>query len=204
MLAFGVDTDARGMSPQVNIDSYDWNSDYAEMTAAGATSAGDTARLPQSNHSYGYRALTADMGRYESEASAVDAIASSLPYYLPFWAAGNSQQSLPAKGGYQSITYNSLAKNVVTVGATNDAVAGVNRSPGAGTIAGFSSLAGQALYLDDLFSFFEVEPEIHSPEHPRPFPSTVGAGFVRYLYGAPLALLLAAGWFGLSSRALRE
>lgn len=27
--------------------------------------------------------------------------------------------------------------------------------------------------------------------------STVGAGFVRYLYGAPLALLLAVAWFGL-------
>ena len=47
-----------------------------------------------------------------------------------------------------------------------------------GLLAGFSSLAGQALYLDDLFSFFEVEPEIHSPAHPRPFPATVGAGFV--------------------------
>ena len=47
-----------------------------------------------------------------------------------------------------------------------------------GLLAGFSSLAGQALYLDDLFSFFEVEPEIHSPAHPRPFPATIKAGFV--------------------------
>jgi len=47
-----------------------------------------------------------------------------------------------------------------------------------GLLSGFSNLAGQALYLDDLFSFFEVEPEIHSPAHPRPFPATVGAGFV--------------------------
>ena len=47
-----------------------------------------------------------------------------------------------------------------------------------GLLAGFSNLASQALYLDDLFSFFEVAPEIHSPAHPRPFPATVGAGFV--------------------------
>ena len=47
-----------------------------------------------------------------------------------------------------------------------------------GLLSGFSNLAGQALYLDDLFSFFEVEAEIHSPAHPRPFPATVGAGFV--------------------------
>ena len=47
-----------------------------------------------------------------------------------------------------------------------------------GLLAGFSNLASQALYLDDLFSFFEVEPEIHSPAAPRPFPATVGTGFV--------------------------
>ena len=47
-----------------------------------------------------------------------------------------------------------------------------------GLLAGFSSLASQALYLDDLFSFFEVAPEIHSPAEPRPFPAKIGAGFV--------------------------
>ena len=46
-----------------------------------------------------------------------------------------------------------------------------------GLLIGFSQTAGQALYLDDLFSFFEIEPEIHSPEHPRPFPSPMRAGF---------------------------
>ncbi len=44
-------------------------------------------------------------------------------------------------------------------------------------LIGFSQMAGQALYLDDLFSFFEVKPEIHSPENPRPFPSPVARGF---------------------------
>ena len=39
-----------------------------------------------------------------------------------------------------------------------------------GLLAGFSSTASQALYLDDLFSFFNVEPEIRSPEKPLPFP----------------------------------
>ena len=47
-----------------------------------------------------------------------------------------------------------------------------------GLLTGFSNLASQALYLDDLFSFFEVQPEIHSPAHPRPFPATISAGFV--------------------------
>lgn len=47
-----------------------------------------------------------------------------------------------------------------------------------GLLASFSSTAGQALYLDDLFSFFEVEPEIMSPENPLPFPKPIAQGFV--------------------------
>ena len=47
-----------------------------------------------------------------------------------------------------------------------------------GLLTGFSQTAGQALYLDDLFSFFEIEPEIHSPKDPRPFPVPIREGFV--------------------------
>lgn len=46
-----------------------------------------------------------------------------------------------------------------------------------GLLTGFSQTAGQALYLDDLFSFFEIEPEIRSPAKPRPFPSPIAQGF---------------------------
>ena len=45
-------------------------------------------------------------------------------------------------------------------------------------LIGFSQLAGQALYLDDLYSFFEIEPEIRSPKDPRPFPRPIREGFV--------------------------
>ena len=47
-----------------------------------------------------------------------------------------------------------------------------------GLLIGFSQLAGQALYLDDLFSFFEIEPEIVSPRNPVPFPKPIREGFV--------------------------
>ena len=43
-------------------------------------------------------------------------------------------------------------------------------------LIGFSQVAGQALYLDDLFSFFEITPEIVSPPHPRPFPAPLREG----------------------------
>jgi ATP-binding cassette subfamily B protein len=46
-----------------------------------------------------------------------------------------------------------------------------------GLLIGFSQTAGQALYLDDLFSFFEIRPEILSPENPRPFPKPIARGF---------------------------
>jgi ATP-binding cassette subfamily B protein len=47
-----------------------------------------------------------------------------------------------------------------------------------GLLLGFSQIAGQALYLEDLFSFFEVRPEITSPSNPRPFPRPIRTGFV--------------------------
>jgi ATP-binding cassette subfamily B protein len=47
-----------------------------------------------------------------------------------------------------------------------------------GLLVGFSQVAGQALYLDDLFSFFEIEPEINSPADPQPFPVPLQQGFV--------------------------
>src|SRR3546814_8853827 len=47
-----------------------------------------------------------------------------------------------------------------------------------GLLSSFSTVAGQALYMDDLFSFFEIKPEIHSPADPRPFPYPIREGFV--------------------------
>jgi ATP-binding cassette, subfamily B, bacterial len=50
-----------------------------------------------------------------------------------------------------------------------------------GLLEGFlgrvSSLAGQALYLDDLFSFFRITPSIASPPNSRPFPAGIQRGF---------------------------
>jgi ATP-binding cassette subfamily B protein len=46
-----------------------------------------------------------------------------------------------------------------------------------GLLIGFSQVAGQALYLDDLFSFFEIRPEIVSPPNPRPVPVPIRNGF---------------------------
>jgi ATP-binding cassette subfamily B protein len=42
----------------------------------------------------------------------------------------------------------------------------------------FSTTAAQALYLNDLFSFFNMRPEILSPANARPFPKPIREGFV--------------------------
>lgn len=45
-------------------------------------------------------------------------------------------------------------------------------------LTGFSQVAGQALYLDDLYSFFEIEPEIRSKPGALPVPAPIRRGFV--------------------------
>jgi len=47
-----------------------------------------------------------------------------------------------------------------------------------GLLIGFSQVAGQALYLDDLFSFFEIQPEIASRADAVPVPRPITRGFV--------------------------
>ncbi|WP_375409649.1 ABC transporter ATP-binding protein [uncultured Methylobacterium sp.] len=47
-----------------------------------------------------------------------------------------------------------------------------------GLLLGFSQIASQAQYLDDLFSFFAVVPTIRSPADPIPFPEPMAQGIV--------------------------
>lgn len=46
-----------------------------------------------------------------------------------------------------------------------------------GILTRFSSIAEGALYLSDLFEFFELTPRIGSPAKPRPFPNPIKEGF---------------------------
>ena len=46
-----------------------------------------------------------------------------------------------------------------------------------GVLSRFSAIAQSALYLQDLFDFFAIEPTISSPAQPRPFPRPIQEGF---------------------------
>ncbi|MEO6014191.1 MAG: ABC transporter ATP-binding protein [Devosia sp.] len=45
-------------------------------------------------------------------------------------------------------------------------------------LIGFTYVAGQALYLDDLYSFFDIKPTILDPAQPKPFPNPLRTGIV--------------------------
>ena len=47
-----------------------------------------------------------------------------------------------------------------------------------GVLLQFSSLTQEAIYLQDLFDYFAIEPLIHSPITVRPFPKPITKGFV--------------------------
>lgn len=108
-------------------------------------------------------------GQYDPYCVALDALSYGAPYYLHFKAAGNDrndgapvpgqtfsyydsgwQQKIynpltdpPAdgwdQGGYDTLAFDANAKNVITVGAVNDAVEGTNRSLAMATMSLFSS-----------------------------------------------------------------
>ncbi len=190
--ASGVVASAKGMAPAVSIHSYDWDSDYTEMTAAGATAAGQSTKIYLSNHSYGtingwdYTGETSPMwiwygtgtgttgadagfGQYGADARDVDAVVAATPYLLPFVAAGNDGTDDPVngdsvqlnpddsstdsynsashpqgdgkyRGGYDTIASSSIGKNVLTVGATSDAVTGTTRDIAKALLVDFSSV----------------------------------------------------------------
>lgn len=50
-------------------------------------------------------------------------------------------------------------------------------------LLGFTQIAGQSLYLDDLFSFFEIRPTISSPTNAKAFPQPIRQGIVFHNVG---------------------
>jgi len=193
--AAGVDASALGMAPSVDVSSYRWDYDIAEMASAASSYPGESGKIPVSNHSYGsssgwtwtdwatepsyawhwsrYATWGQDedgFGQYNSDAKDWDQIVYYSPYYLPFKSAGNDRNDDPANGdtvyystdggsswnsktyddstdtlgdgvyesGYDTVATHGVAKNIVTVGAVNDAVSGGSRSTANATMSSFS------------------------------------------------------------------
>lgn len=109
-----------------------------------------------------------DFGRYNTYARDSDALAFSAPYYAMFRSAGNDRTDTPSngqsvaltpgsttvvsysstshpagdgtyRGGFETVSFDALGKNVITIGSAADAVSGGVRSPAAATVSSFSA-----------------------------------------------------------------
>lgn len=145
IIAAGVNPDARGMAPKAAVTNWYFNNDLAEMAALAKP---DEHSLLLSNHSYGTvtgwtkingqwnwsgnTSISSDedyrFGFYGDKAAALDELANLAPYYTIVWAAGNDRGE-PGDGtrppdcnggtGYDCIIPESVAKNIISVGAIN-------------------------------------------------------------------------------------
>lgn len=112
--------------------------------------------------------IETDYGRYNTYARDSDSLAFNAPYYLIFRSAGNEGSDNPAtgeavslspggstvvsynpaihpagdgtyRGGFETIGFNAVAKNVMTIGSVADAVTGGIRDPAKAAISYFSA-----------------------------------------------------------------
>jgi subtilisin family serine protease len=186
--AAGINASALGMAPAIDLVTFDWTADAAEVLANGTAWPGQPGTLQVTNHSYtlsaGWRGTDwlglftvggnpADFydplfGRYTSYSASLDANLHSLRYALQVVSAANERNDGPPaagtkwkhvatgleytydpaahprgdgvyKNGYDTMTSLAVAKNVITVGAVNDAVSGGVRNLAAATMTAFSS-----------------------------------------------------------------
>lgn len=125
IVASGFVAAAKGMAPQAQAKTADWNNDLSEATTQAANG------MLISNHSYGYRASGIPdwyFGAYISESRDWDELMHNSPYYLMVVAAGNdgadnSSNGSPLNGNssFDKLSGHSTSKNNIVVANAQDA-----------------------------------------------------------------------------------
>lgn len=134
----------KGMATAATARTFYWDNDQSE--ALSETLGG----MLLSNHSYGVPIGSGAtvlqpwyIGAYTSEARNWDEIAYLSPYYLPVMSAGNegtsNNNTNPIAPGYDKLTGNKVAKNVLIIANANDAVINTDGSLSSVTINTSSS-----------------------------------------------------------------
>ncbi|WP_299114250.1 S8 family serine peptidase [uncultured Winogradskyella sp.] len=129
--ARGANSSARGMAINVNVKSYNWSNDEAEIVSAINAV---TNPIIVSNHSYGIpinqnggtQLDAAFIGTYTQDARDVDNIARNNPKYLLVASAGNSGITSYPGGkypGFDKLTTDKNAKNSLVIANANPTVA---------------------------------------------------------------------------------
>lgn len=117
----------KGMATSATARTFYWDNDQSEALSEAL------GGMVISNHSYGVPIGSGAsvlpawyIGAYTSDASRWDEIAYLSPYYLPIMSAGNdgtnNNNTTPIATGYDKLTGNKTAKNVLIVANANDAV----------------------------------------------------------------------------------
>ncbi|HLS31238.1 MAG TPA: S8 family serine peptidase, partial [Flavobacteriaceae bacterium] len=117
----GFGANARGMAYKADIDAYDWNNDFSEMSTAASEG------LLVSNHSYGLDlSQVPNVGSYLGAYDDISMTADNLTYYAPYYtvvtAAGNDRNGgyNPSQGGYNLLGgWMTTAKNTIVVAAVD-------------------------------------------------------------------------------------
>lgn len=81
-------------------------------------------------------------------------------------------------GAYTLIIVETI-KGIVTIGSLTFLAGSFRqlKSLLEGILGRFTSISQGALYLNDLFEFYQIEPQITSPNSPKPFPNPIKEGF---------------------------
>lgn len=81
-------------------------------------------------------------------------------------------------GAYTLIIVETI-KGIVTIGSLTFLAGSFRqlKSLLEGILGRFTSISQGALYLNDLFEFYQIEPQIISPTQPKPFPNPIKEGF---------------------------
>jgi subtilisin family serine protease len=129
-----VNPDAKGMAPNVNVKSYNWTNDEAEMVVA----VNDiNSPILISNHSYGVPINQGDgtqldswiMGAYVQDSRDIDNISKNNPQYLIVASAGNSGNTSYPDGmfaGFDKLTTDKTAKNNLVIANANPSLTPFN------------------------------------------------------------------------------
>lgn len=127
ILASNINPSTKGMAFQATGRTFNWTNDESE--AASEALLG----MLISNHSYGVPLTSSSgstlpawyVGTYSLEAKQWDEITFLAPYYLPVMSAGNdgnnNNNTNPIAIGYDKLTNNKTAKNILTVANAQDA-----------------------------------------------------------------------------------
>jgi len=119
--ARGANPEAKGMAPNVNVITYNFNNDMPEIVSV----QNSFENIYISNHSYGVPVQGSNglldswvMGAYTSDARDLDMIAATYRDYLIVASAGNSGNTTYPGGlfpGFDKLTFDKVAKNTLVV-----------------------------------------------------------------------------------------